>query len=129
MSVSCSSVFQGIQNCDGRKYHHIYRAKTLFTQTENKKSSIASHAENERVNVVCRNMVVGLISFQLICIITSWSLSSRSCTSFFTKSATNSTQANISMIGKTKEMASRYLGNTGVQTVTQIYRKHSINVK
>lgn len=60
--------------------------------------------------------------------ITSCSLSSLSCTSFFTKSATNSSQAIISMRGKTKEMASRYLGYTEEPTINQNSRKPPITV-
>lgn len=58
--------------------------------------------------------------------ITSCSLISLSCTSFFTKSATNSTQAIMSMSGKTKEMASRYLGNTETPAVSQTARKPNV---
>lgn len=65
---------------------------------------------SKEVGVRCRNTMTGLIIFQVKENFTSCSLSSLSCTSFFTKSATNRTQAIISMSGKTKEMASRYLG-------------------
>lgn len=60
--------------------------------------------------------------------ITSCSLISLSCTSFFTKSATNSSQAIISMRGKTKEMASRYLGDTEEPTINQNSKKPPIIV-
>lgn len=73
-----------------------------------------------------QNTEAGLIIFQVIKNITSCSRSSLSYTSFFTKSATNSTQAIISMSGKTKEMASRYLGNTEMSTVSQISRKPNV---
>lgn len=57
--------------------------------------------------------------------VTSCSLSSLSCTSFFTKSATNSTQAIISMSGKTNEMASKNLGHAQEPAVNQNSRKES----
>lgn len=80
----------------------------------------------KEVSIPGRNTEASCIIFQVIENVTSCSLSSLSCTSFFTKSATNNTQAIISMIGKTKEMASRYLGNTEKSAVRQISRKPNI---